>query len=59
MDSGIRPVSTEERCPFCGSTHVGSETVDVGVGSIACGPTGCYDCYAYINEDGKWVRGQI
>lgn len=37
---------SELRCPFCGSTDITRDEVDIGVG-IEYGPAGCESCHAY------------
>ncbi len=34
------------KCPWCGSTDVTCDTVDVGVGEMQSGPYGCENCHA-------------
>jgi hypothetical protein len=33
-------------CPYCGSTNINCEFVDIGVGEIQCTPYGCENCFA-------------
>lgn len=33
-------------CPYCDSTRVTCDEVDIGVGYQQCGPYGCDDCHA-------------
>lgn len=42
-------------CPICGSKEVDVPTVDVGVGSVQCGPAMCMTCNAAQDYDGKWI----
>lgn len=45
-------------CPFCKSSNVEVPTVDIGVGEQQCGPAYCYDCYAYQDSCGTWVKDE-
>lgn len=46
------------KCPWCGSTNVEADWVDIGVGSEQAGPYMCHDCQStqmnpYHEEDNK------
>lgn len=40
-------------CPFCGSSHVEYDEVDIGVGMIQCGPAGCAECNSFQFRPGE------
>lgn len=40
-------MSSEVKCPYCGSSNVEADFVDIGVGMMQCGPYCCFDCHAY------------
>ena len=48
----------ELRCPWCYSTHVSAEFVDVGVGMMQCSPYGCDDCHSYEIRDREKRPGE-
>ena len=43
---GRRPVYDMDRCPYCGSTNLEVEYVDVGEGREQATPKRCLDCLA-------------
>jgi hypothetical protein len=44
------------KCPYCGGEEVDVPMVDIGVGSIQCGPAMCYTCNSVQDENGQWIK---